>query len=253
MISAQPTVRPRMDPMRRISLAGGLLYLLTFAASFPQLALFSRLIDHRGDVRGAGSATPILLGSWLEVITAFAGVGTALALYPVTKRVSQTAALGFVTSRVIEGAMIIVGVVSLLSVVSLRADYAGATGSTGDALAVTGNALVTMRQWTFLLGPGVMAGVNALFLASIMYRSRLVPRAIPTLGLIGAPLILLSSSVTLFGGWDQVSSAGALLALPIAVWEFSLGVWLTVKGFRPGPLAALPGPPAVTREPVPVG
>lgn len=252
MITTLPTTRPRTDPMRRISLAGGLLYLLTFAASFPQLALFSDVVHHRDFIRTTGSNGALLLGSWLEIVTAFAGVGTALALYPVTKRVSQTAALGFVTSRVVEAAMIVVGVMSLLAVATLRVDYAGATGAQGDALGVVGHALVTMRQWTFLLGPGIMAGVNAAFLASIMYRSRLVPRIIPTLGLIGAPLILLSSSVTIFGGWGQVSGPGTALALPIVIWEFSLGLWLTFKGFRPVPLAALTAP-TVSREPVPVG
>ena len=88
-----------------------------------------------------------------------------------------------------------------------------------------------MRQWTFLLGPGVMAGVNGLFLAYVMYRSRLVPRVIPTIGLIGAPLILISSSGTMFGLWDQVSGPGFALGLPVALWELSLGIWLTFKGF----------------------
>jgi hypothetical protein len=94
-------------------------------------------------------------------------------------------------------------------------------------------ALVAMWQWTFLLGRGLIPGINALFLGYVMYRSRLVPRIIPIVGLVGAPLILLSSTVTMFGGWGQVSIAGSLCALPIALWEFSLGVWLTVKGFRP--------------------
>jgi hypothetical protein len=243
-----------MAPMRKISLAGGVLYLITFAASIPQLALFADVIDNRDYIRTPGSNTQLLWGALLEVITAAACIGTALALYPVTKRVSQTAALGFVTSRVVEATLILVGVVSLLSVVTLRADFAGATGAQADALAITGHALVTLRQWTFLLGPGLIAGVNALFLGYLMYRSRLVPRIIPTVGLIGAPLILMSATATIFGAWDQVSSAGALCALPVAAWEFSLGVWLTVKGFRPTPLTlAIPAPAAAAPVPLPVG
>ena len=233
------------NPMRRIALTGGLLYLLTFAASIPQLKLFSHVVDDpEGFITGHGSTTPLLWGNWLEVITALAGIGTAVVLYPVTRRVSRTAAIGFVTSRVVEACLIIVGVVSLLTVVTLRADLAGATGARADAVQVTGHALVQLRQWTFLLGPGIMPGINALFLGYVMYRSRLVPRVIPTVGLIGAPLILASATGTMFGLWDQVSIAGAALALPIAAWEFSLGLWLTVKGFRPSALAALDGPAA---------
>lgn len=237
-----PTTTPelpaaRMSRMRKIALAGGILYLVTFAASIPQLKLFADVIDDpEGFVAGRGSTTPVLWGSWLEVITALAGIGTAVALYPVTRRVSRTAAIGFVTSRVTEAALILVGVVSMLTAVTMRTDLAGASGTRADALRVAGHALVELREWTFLVGPGLMAGINGLFLGYVMYRSRLVPRIIPTVGLIGAPLILASATGTMFGGWDQVSGTGAALALPIALWEFSLGVWLTVKGFNRTPL-----------------
>jgi hypothetical protein len=235
-----PSPRRKLSAPRKVALAGGVMYLLTFAASIPQLKLFSQIInDPEGFVSGHGSTTPLLWGSWLEVITALSGIGTAVALYPITRRVSRSAAIGFVSSRVTEAALIIVGVVSLLTVVAMRADLAGATGARADALRVTGHALVEMRQWTFLLGPGVMAGINGLFLAHVMYKSQLVPRIIPTVGLIGAPLILVSSTATMFGLWDQVSAQGAALGLPIAAWEFSLGLWLTFKGFKPESLAAL--------------
>jgi hypothetical protein len=180
------------------------------------------------------------------VLTAVACIGTAVALYPVTKRVSQTAALGFVTARVVEATLIVVGVLSLLSVVTLREDLAGATGAEATSLVTTGQALVALHDWTFLLGPGLIPGINALCLGYVMYRSRLVPRIIPAIGLAGAPLILASATGTIFGAWDQVSAAGALGALPIAVREFSLGVWLTVKGFKPTPLTSDRGPSAPT-------
>jgi hypothetical protein len=93
-----------------------------------------------------------------------------------------------------------------------------------------------------------MAVVNALCLGPIMYRSRLVPRIIPTIGLVGAPVLLVSDVATLFGAHEQVSSTAMLMALPIAAWEFSLGVWMTVKGFRTEP--ATGGAPTAT-APVP--
>ena len=180
-----------MDPTRKVALAGGIAYLITFAASIPQLKLFADVVDDpTGYISGARSNTALLWGSWLEVVTAVACVGTAVALYPVTRRVSRTAAIGFVTSRVVEATLILVGVVSLLSVVTLQDQFAGATGAQAEALGVTGEALVAMRQWTFLLGPGLIAGINALFLGTALYRGRLVPRIIPTIGLIGAPIIL---------------------------------------------------------------
>ncbi|SDJ03633.1 protein of unknown function [Frankineae bacterium MT45] len=222
----------RMTTMRRIALTGGVLYLITFVASLPALWLYADVIDKHDYISTAGGNAPLLWGAWLEIITAVAGIGTAVALYPVTRRVSPTAAIGFVTSRVVEAALIGVGVVSLLAIVTLRHEFAGATGAQRDALEVTGRALVAVRQWTFLVGPGLVAGINGLFLGFVMYRSRLVPRVIPIIGLVGAPLILISATATIFGLWDQLSAAGAAFGFPIAAWELSLGIWLTFKGFR---------------------
>jgi hypothetical protein len=241
---ASTTTRPggqrRMSPMRKVALVGGLMYILTFVASIPQLKLFANVVDDpEGFIGGHGRTIPVLWGSWLEVITALSGIATAVVLYPVTRRVSKSAAVGFIASRVTEAGLILVGVVSMLTVVTMRADLAGATGARADALGVTGHTLVELRQWTFLVGPGIMAGVNGMFLAYVMYRSHLVPRVIPTIGLIGVPLILASSTGTLFGLWNQVSGPGFALGLPIAAWEFSLGLWLTFKGFRAPAVAAL--------------
>lgn len=225
-----------MDSMRKTALIAGGLYLITFIASIPALALKSPVLDHVDFILGAGSDTSVIWAGLLDVITALAGIGTALALYPVARRHSETAAIGFVASRVVEGTIIVVGVVSLFSVVTLRHDLAGAAGTDTASLVTAGHTLVALHDWTFLLGPGLMAGVNGLFLGYVMYRSRLVPRIIPIVGLIGAPMILLSATATMFGVYDQISGWGALAGFPIALWEFSLGVWLVVKGFKPSPI-----------------
>ena len=239
--------------MRKIALWGGLLYLVTFAASIPQLKLFKNVVDNPDYLSIHGSSTSLLVGSCLEVVTALAGIGTAVALYPVTKRVSPTAAIGFVTSRVVEAAMIMVGVLGILSLVTLHDDFAGATGSKADALSTANHAMVAMRQWTFALGPGLMPVVNAMFLGYVMYRSGLVPRIIPTIGFIGAPILLASTTATIFGAWSQTSHWAALFAMPIATWEFSLGVYLTVKGFRTTAVDSPAAPSTAAREVVPVG
>jgi hypothetical protein len=179
----------------------------------------------------------VLWGGLFEIITALTGIGTAVALYPVIRRHGPGGAIGFIASRTLEAAMIFAGVLSVLAVYTLRQDL---TGTDPTTLTTTAASLVALKDWSFLLGPGVMAVVNAGFLATIMYRSRLVPRIIPTIGLVGAPILLASSVGTLFGTHEQVSSTAILMALPIAVWEFSLGVWMTVKGFRTPPSAASP-------------
>ena len=215
--------RVPMDPLRKTALVAGVLYLITFV-SIPTFALYSSVRD-RNYVLGPGPDTAVYFGGILEIVVALACIGTAVVLYPVVKRQHEGVALGFVGARVLEAATIVAGVVSLLTVVTLRQAGAGS-----DAL-VTSQALVAQHDWMMLLGQSLLPVVNALLLGSLLYRSRLVPRILPVLGFIGAPLLLASDAAVMFGLWEQVSTPAGLAALPIAAWEFSLGVWLVVKGF----------------------
>ena len=228
-----PAKRVPMTSLRKTALVAGVFYLITFI-SIPTLALYGPVKNHRDWILSSGSHTGILVGGFLEVIVAFAGIGTAVTLYPVIKRQNEGVALGFAAARVLEAAMIFTGVISLLSLVTLR--QAGATGANAAALVTTGASHVAVYNWTFLLGQSLMPAINALLLGSIMYRSRLVPRIIPVLGLIGAPLLICTVIATLFGGFKLGSPE--LAALPVAAWELSLGVWLVVKGLRPSPITA---------------
>jgi hypothetical protein len=173
------------------------------------------------------------------VVVALAGIGTAVVLFRVARRQSETAALGFVTARVLEGALILVGVVSMLTAVSLRHDVAGTAGADPASLVTTGHSLLASYDWAFLLSQSLMPVFNALCLGYVMYRSGLVPRVLPIIGLVGAPLLLASDLAIFFGVYDRMAPVAALAALPIAAWEFSLGVYLTVKGFKPSAVAAL--------------
>ena len=250
-VDAPAATRPPMDRMRRTSLAAGILYLVTFV-SIPTLALYQDVRGKTDFVLGAGSDTGVLVAASSEVVVALAGIGTAVVLFPVAKRVSETAALGFVASRVVEGALIIVGVVSVLTLLTLRTDVAGTAGADPASLLTAGHTLAAAYDWTFLLSQSLMPVFNALCLGYVLYRSRLVPRVLPTLGLIGAPLLLASDTAILFGLYDRAAPIAVLAALPIAVWEFSLGVYLTVKGFRPSAVAALtPGAGNRTSRPSP--
>jgi len=225
-------VRAPSDPTRRNVFIAGVFYLITFAASIPALILLSPVLDDSAYIISSGSDTRVLWGCTLDMVNALAAVGTAVALFSVLKRRNETLALGFVTSRMLEAAIIAIGVVSLLAVVTMRQDYAGATGPDATMAVTTGQALVAVRDWTFLLGPGLMPAFNALLLGTLLYRSRLIPRIIPATGLVGAPLLLAAAIATLFGHNDQVSTWSFIATLPIAAWEFSIGVWMIVKGFR---------------------
>jgi len=225
--------RTTVSPLRKTALIAGIAYIATFAFSIPvKFGLWTDVLDKPDWVLGAGSDSGVPLGAMFEVLTAITGVIAAVALYSVARRHSQRAALGFVTTRVMEAGLIFVGVLAIMATYTLRQDVTGSAGSDAGALLTTGQALVAIHDWAFLLGPGLMAGLNALLIGSVMYRSRLLPRWIPTLGLIGAPLILASDTAVLFGVWEQLSGPAMLLTMPIAIWEFSFGVYMTVKGFR---------------------
>jgi hypothetical protein len=228
-----------MDPLRRIAFLAGALYLITFASSIPaRFVLLDPVLSDPEYVVGPGGDTGVLVGGLLDMVNALACIGTAVVLFTVVKRQNETVALGFVTSRVLEAAIISVGVVSLLSVVTLRQDLAGTAGAEEGSLVTVGASLVAVYDWTFLFGPNVMAAVNALLLGSLMYRSGLVPRAIPLMGLIGGPLLLASVTGIVLGTHGLDSGAHVIAAAPIFFWELSLGVYLVVKGFKPSPITA---------------
>ena len=223
------TDRVPMDTMRKTALVAGVLYLITFLASIPAVFLLGPVLTDPDYIISAGADTQVTLGAFLDLVNALACIGTAVALFSVVKRQHEGMALGFVTTRMFEAAVIVIGILSILSIVTLR--QPGATGVEATSLVITGQALVAVRDWTFILGPG-MAGLNALLLGTLMYRSRLVPRIIPTLGLIGAP-IFISSQIGLIFGINEVTSLWSAIGLvPIFLWELFLGLWMTFKGFQ---------------------
>ena len=235
-IQTTSATRVPANTMRRTALAGGVLYLMTFL-SIPRLALFGPVLDNPDYILGSGSVTGVIVGIVLELIVAFAIVGTGVALYPILKRQNEGVALGFVSARVIETGIIAVGIISLLAVVTLRQD--AAAGTDAASLVATGQGLVAVQNLTFLIGQGLLPGINGILLGYLFYRSGLVPRIMPALGLIGGPLMISSVIGQLFGVNEQVSTWSLIALVPIFLWEFSLGVWLVVKGFRPSAVAAL--------------
>jgi hypothetical protein len=230
-----------MNPTRKIALVTGVLFIITFLGSIPaQLVLYHPLLsDPAKYMAGTGADPRVSLGALLEVIVVIANIGTAVVLYPVVKRQNRIVALGYVTSRVIESAAIMVGIFSVLSVVTLRHDYAGAAGADTASLVTAGRSLVALHDATFLLGPGFFAGLgNGLLLGYLMYRSGLVPRGLALLGLIGGPVVVAAGIAVLFGVFKAGSAGQAIATIPEFFWELLLGIYLTVKGFKPSPITA---------------
>lgn len=233
-----------MTSTRRIALITGALFIVTFITSIPALLLYGPLLNHPAYILGAGADTRIQWGAFLELLLIIANIGTAVVLFPLLKRQSEGLALGFVAARVVESALIAVGILSVLAVVTLRQDVAGAAGRDTAALLIAAKVLVAIKDWTFLLGPGFVVGIgNGLILGSLMYRSALVPRRLDLLGLVGGPLVCASGIAVLFGAYQQTSTPSFIATIPEFLWELSLGLWLLVKGFTPAPRSALTAAP----------
>lgn len=232
------TTRRTADPTRQAAFAGGLFYLITFASSIPAALLLAPILTDPGYIVGPGRDGEILLACLLDLVNALAAVGSAVAVFSIIKRQHEGLALGFVTTRLVEAAVIIPGIIALLAVVSIR--QAGpAAGADEGALIAVGQGLVGFRDWTFILGPSLLPGFNALMFATVLYRARLVPRWIPALGLIGGPLMITSIAGVILGLHELGSLYSGIALVPIFIWELSVGLWMTFKGFnRNAPILA---------------
>ena len=225
---------------RKRARIAGIFFVITFI-SIAALPLYSSVLNHHGFIVGTGGDARVQLGAVVEIITAIAGIGTAVALYPILRRQSESLALGYVALRVVESVLIAVGIVSLLAVLTLRHDLAGG-GTDHASLLLTGRSLVAVHDATFLLGPAFCAGIgNGLILGYLMLRSGLVPRRFAQFGVVAGSLALLTAVLVLFGAYKQVSGTSGVLTFPEAAWELSLGIYLIAKGFRPEALLSARG------------
>lgn len=230
-------------------MVAGALYLVTHVTSVAALVLYGTVLKHTDYVVGRGPDTQVLVGAMLEIVLALAVIGTAVALFPVVKRQNEGVALGYAGLRTLEAAVIAVGVVPLLTVVTLRQNLTGT--SSANAVAI-GRALVAFHNWTFLVGPSFVCGADTVLLAYLLYRSGLVPRFIPVLGLLGGPLVFVSGAAELFGVYPQFSAWAAIAAVPVFAWEICLALYLIVRGFRPSTTAVVAPPMVVHAQPVTV-
>jgi hypothetical protein len=216
-----------MTSFRKTALVGGILYLITFIGSIPAAILVGPAIDP-GFVTGAGSEQQVTLGLVLELVNVFGCIGCAVALFSVIRREHEGLAVGYLATRTFEAVTITVGVLSLLAVVTLRQQ--GAASGDADSLVPVSSALVAVRQWAMTIGPN-MAGFNALMLGTALYRARLVPRALPALGIVGAPILIAYVIGTILGVTGPGTIFQGIAVMPFFIWELVLGLWLTFKGF----------------------
>ena len=227
-----------MGALQKPGRIAGLWFVATFVFSIPAVLLYDPVLNDADYILGDGLDARISLGASFEILLAISNIATAVVFFPVVRRVNETVALGYVAVRIMESAIIVTGLMSLMTVVTVRDDLAG-TGADSATLNLVGQTLVDFHNWTFLLGPQFCAGLgNGILLGYLMYRSGLVPPRMALLGLVGGPLAFVGGLFVVFGAFESPSGGlFAFTAIEIA-WEASLAIYLTVQGYRPSPLLA---------------
>lgn len=222
-----------MDSNRTNAILIGALFVIAAITAILGLALYQpALNDPEYIIKGSVNASQVIWGALCELVLAFSVIGISIMMYPILNKENEISAIGYVCFRLLEATIIIIGIISMLSIVTLSQVYAKTAGSDSTSFIIAGKLLAVVHDWTFLLGPNLALGPSTLMMSLILYKSKLVPRFISILGLIGGPLIFSCAVMVMFGTFLQISVWGALLAIPVFAYEMTLAVWLIGKGFN---------------------
>ncbi len=184
---------------------------------------------------GATEASQVVLGAVFELILAVTAIGTGIFMYPFLRRFNESLGLGYVFFRALEVVFILIGLVSVLALVTLSKSYTASPTPDIAHFGPVGTILKSIHDWSFILGPNFMLGINTFIYSYLFFVSGLLPKPIAILGLTSSVLIFTVSLLELFGAVQQVSVVGFLLAFPIFINEMMVAVWLIRKGFNLSP------------------
>lgn len=190
-------------------------------------------------IKGPEYTNQVIMGALMELILVVSAVGTSTTMFPILRKYNETIALWHVCFRFLEAVIITIGIISVLSLLTLSQEFATIASPNIASFEASGTVLKSIHDWTFLLGPNFMLGINTMMYSYIFYKSKLVPQFISILGMTGSALVFLASILEMFGVINQISIWGALLSLPVAANEMILAVWLIIKGFNPSALASI--------------
>ncbi|MFZ3591267.1 DUF4386 domain-containing protein [Bacillus sp. DJP31] len=228
-----------MNPNQKAAKIVGVLFILAFVTAVAGLTLYDPILNGPDYlIKGSIHANQVILGALMELILVVSVIGTATTMFPILRKYNETIALWHVCFRFLEAIIITVGVISVLSLLTLSREFVAAGATDAASFQASSIVLKAVHDWTFMLGPLFMLGINTMMYSYIFYKSKLVPRFISILGMTGATLVFICSLLVMFGVIQQVSAWGAILALPVAANEMILAVWLIVKGFNESAFAS---------------
>ena len=222
-----------MTSNRNTSITSGILFIIATVTAIIGLILYDPILnDPYYIIKASSNETRVLWGAFFEIALAFAVIGTSITLFPVLKKYNESMAIGTVCFRLLEATLIIFGILSLLTIVTLNHSFLNENNPNMSAYLIAGKLLLAIHNWTFLYGPNLALGPSTLMTGYLLYKSKLIPRSISILGIVGGSLICVCALLVTFGAFNQLSFWGMLLAVPVFIYEMSLAVWLLVKGFN---------------------
>jgi hypothetical protein len=218
----------------------GVLFILAAVSAVAGVLLYDPFLTSSDYLaKGSEYYNQVVLGAVMELILVISAVGTATIMFPLLRKYNETIALWHVCFRFLEAVVITIGIISVLALLTLSKEYVAGGATNIASYQASGTTLKAIHDWTFSLGPNFMLGINTMMYSYIFYKSKMVPRFIPILGMTGATLVFICAFLVMFDVIDQVSLWGGLLALPVAANEMILAVWLIVKGFNESAIDSL--------------
>jgi hypothetical protein len=223
----------KMKRNRKTAAVAGVFFVIATAAAITGLYLYNPILHNPDFIVGNTQyQIQIRWGAFFEILTAFSVMGTAITLFPVLRKYNEGMAISTVAFRLLEATIIMIGIMSLLTILSLNQQYITGIDKNMNNYILHGRMLVALHDWTFLFGPNIALGPSTLITSYLLYKSQLVPRSISVLGIVAGPLISISGILVMFGTYQQISIFGVLSSLPVFTYEIVLAGWLLVKGFK---------------------
>ncbi|WP_088043455.1 DUF4386 domain-containing protein [Bacillus sp. EAC] len=222
-----------MNTNKKTAKIVGVLFILATVTAIIGLNLYNPILEGPDYmIKGAEHSNQVILGALMELILVVSAVGTATTMFPILRRYNETIALWHVCFRFLEAIIITIGIISVLSLLTLSREFVATGAPEIASFQTSGIILKAIHDWTFMLGPLFMLGINTMMYSYIFYKSKLVPRFISSLGMTGAAIVFIYALLVMFDVIQQVSALGAIMALPVAANEIILALWLIVKGFN---------------------
>ncbi len=218
---------------RKNAILTGIFFIAASTTAIIGLVLYNPLLVSSNYLtEGAANSFQIILGAVFELILVASNIGTAIMLFPYLRKYNIHLGLGYLCFRFLESVTILIGLISVLALLTLSISFTGNPAADINLFSSVGISLKAIHDWTFIVGPHFLLGINTFIYSYTFFKSGLVPKKLSTIGITGAILIIITALLKMFGVTEGFSALTVVLALPVALYEMILAGWLITKGFN---------------------